>query len=125
MSLAETFAGIALGFSDAIGGPFVEAVVITPGTPVLDTGGDIVTAGSPLNRTCRAQADSATEAMRRAQGFADGDIRILVLSASLDGSITTDDRVEISSGPFAGTYSVESVARDPANVGFELRGRRG
>lgn len=124
MSLAETFAGIALGFSDAIGGPFVEAVVITPGAATYDTGGDIATPANPTTRACKAQADEATESMRGEGGFADQDRRIIVLSSTLSGEITTDDRVAISAGPFQGVWSVQSVFRDPANIGWVIRGRR-
>jgi hypothetical protein len=125
MSLADAFADIALGFSGIAGAPFHEADVISVSAPVYDDGGDIVTPGTPTRRSCMAQADYAGEAMRGEAGFADGDIRILILSATLSGAITTDDRVEIKAGPFAGLWSVQSVSRDPAAVGFELRGRRG
>ncbi|MFD0848196.1 hypothetical protein [Sphingosinicella xenopeptidilytica] len=125
MSLAAAFADIALSFSAAVGAPFVDANIITPGAATYDSGGDIATPANPTTRACKAQADEASEAMRGENGYADGDIRILILSASFTGSITTDDRVQITAGVYAGTYSVESIRRDPANIGFELRGRRG
>lgn len=125
MDWAGAFAEIASGFTDSANGPFVAAKVLTNAPPVLDDGGSIVTPGALTERDCLVQADYAGEAMRADAGFADGDIRILVLSATLSGAITTDDRVRITTGPFAGLWSVQSVSRDPAAIGWELRGRRG
>lgn len=125
MNLAAAFAEIATAFSGESGAPFHAADVLTVSAPVLDTGGDIVTPGTLTRRSCLAQADYAGEAMRGEQGWADGDIRILILSDGLTGTITTDDRIEIKTGPFVGTWSIQSVSRDPANIGWELRGRRG
>lgn len=125
MDLAAAFAEIATTFSGESGAPFHSADVLTVSAPVLDTGGDIVTPGTLTRRPCMAQADYAGEAMRGEQGFADQDRRILILSSSLEGTITTDDRIEIKAGPFAGTWSIQSVSRDPANIGWEMRGRRG
>ena len=102
MDLAAAFAEIALGFSGENGAPFHPAEVMSVSAPVYDDGGDIVTPGQLTRRPCMAQADYAGEAMRGEAGFADGDIRILVLSDTLSGAITTDDRIEIASGPFAG-----------------------
>ena len=123
MDMAATFASIATGFSSAFGGPFVSARLHHAGSPVIDDGGSIVTPGTATARTCTAQVDVATDAMRLQDGFVEGDVRIIVLSDGLTGPITTDERCEIMSGIFAGMYSVESVGRDTAGIGFELRGR--
>lgn len=124
MTLAAVYASIVQGFSEAMGGPFVAAVIHSPGVPVIDVGGSIVTPGTPVERACLAQVDVATEAMRGSDGYADGDVRILVLADGLSGTITTDERIEIEDGPSAGLWSIEAVSRDPAGIGFELRGRR-
>lgn len=122
--LADAFASIALAFSDAFEGPFGPAVIHSPGTPVMDDGGSIATPGTPDARDCQAQVDRAGEAMRQQDGFTEGDMAIIVLAATLTGGITTDDRIEIMAGAFAGMWSIEAVARDTVAAGFELRGRR-
>jgi hypothetical protein len=125
MSFASAFANMATGLSAAFGVPFIAGAVHSPGVPVFDDGGSIVTPGDATRRDCMAQVDVATEAMRAAEGYADGDVRILVLSEGLGGTITTDDRIEIDSGPHAGMWLVQAVTQDPAGIGFELRARRG
>jgi hypothetical protein len=124
MTVQQAFADIALNFSAIFGAGFWDVHVIGKGTPVYDDGGSIVTPGTPVIRSCSAQVDAATEAMRLADGFTEADRRILVLSATLDGEITTDERIQILDGPFAGTWGIESVTRDPAAIYWELRGRR-
>ena len=118
---AEAFAGIAIGFSEACGGPYFAARVITPGVPVYDDGGSIVTPAAPSYRACHCQVDAATDAMRAEAGFVDQDVRLLVIG--LTGDLSADDRLEVLAGPRAGVYSVQSVGRDPGAVGFEARGR--
>ena len=121
MTFAAAFANIATGFSTAFGAPFASAVVHSSGAPILDDGGSIVTPGDASARSCVAQIDTATDAMRTTDGFVEGDVRILVLADGITGTITTDDRIEIED---AGMWSIQSVSRDPAGIGFELRGRK-
>lgn len=124
MSVQQAFADIALNFSAIFGAGFWDAHVIGKGSPVYDDGGSIVTPGMPVIRSCSAQVDAATEAMRLAEGFTDQDRRILVLAATIEGDITTAEQIQLLEGPFAGTWAIESVDRDPAAIYFELRGRR-
>jgi hypothetical protein len=44
----------------------------------------------------------------------------LILSTAID----VNCRVEVMGGPYAGTWSIESVSRDPAGIGTECRGRK-
>lgn len=124
MSIAEAIADIALGFSSVLGVGFHDARIITQGEIEYDDGGSIIPGtGEPIHRSCAAQVDAATEAMRLAEGFTEKDRRILVLAGTLEGEISTDDQIEFLDGPFAGKWMIESVGRDPAATCHELRGR--
>jgi type 1 fimbria pilin len=119
---AAAFAEIASGLGSL--SPFHDGVIVDQGDPMLDAGGSIVTPGTVVNRTCTVQIDQATEAMRQAAGFADGDVRFIILSASFEGEIDTDTTVSIATGAFAGTWLVSSIQRDPVAIGYVGRGRR-
>lgn len=125
MDLAAAFADIGLGFSAAFGGPYHPARTIEQVDPVFDDGGSIITPGGVLNRSCSVQIDSATEAMRQQGGFVDGDMRFIVLAATLEGALGTDARIEVLEGPFLGIWMVEAIERDPVAAGWVGRGRRG
>ena len=126
MDMAGAFAEIGQAFSSAFGAPFWSAEIITQPEIVYDSGGSIVPGDDePTRRTCQAQVDVATEAMRAAQGYTEQTRRIIVLAATLEGGITTDDSIEVLEGPFAGVWMIDSVSRDTAAVGFELAGRPG
>ena len=117
----DAFAGIAAAVSQAFGGPFHAARVITSTPPVLDDGGSIVSPGTSIERACMVQVDAVTEAMRAAEGFTERDVRLIIIS--LDGDLDTDARVVVDAGPHVGEYSVQSVGRDPLAVYRECRGR--
>jgi hypothetical protein len=121
MSLAGAFAGIAARFSDAIGSPYHAAIVHTASAPVLDDGGSIVTPGAPVERDCLCQVDVASERMRAQVGYADKDVALLVIG--LTGELDTSARIEVTAGPGAGLYTVQSAERDPGGVGWAARGR--
>lgn len=124
MDMAGAFAEIGQAFSSAFGAPFWAAEIITQPEIVYDAGGSIVPGDDePTRWPCRAQVDAATEAMRAAEGFTEQTRRIIVLAATLDGIISTDDSIEILEGPFAGVWMIDSVSRDTAAAGFELAGR--
>ncbi len=124
--LDQAFSDIGLAFSQAFGGIFWPAQIITQGEIEYDDGGSIIPGtGEPTKRPCQAQVDAATLAMRQTEGFAEKDRRIIVLAATLDGpEITTEDRIEFLEGPFVGLWMIESAVRDTAAAGFELRGRQ-
>ncbi len=123
--LDQAFADIGLAFSQAFGGIFWPAQIITNTPGEIDDGGSIIVPGGVVKRPCQAQVDAATLAMRQTEGFAEKDRRIIVLAATLDGpEITTEDRIQFLEGPFVGIWMIESVARDTAAAGFELRGRQ-
>lgn len=117
----DAFAGVAAAVSAACGGPYHAARVVTVSAPVM-VGGSIVTPGVATERACMCQVDVATEAMRQAEGFTQGDVRLLIVS--LAGGLDTDAMVEVDAGPGAGTYSVQAVSRDAMGAYWEARGRR-
>jgi hypothetical protein len=121
---AAMFANLAQGFSEQFGGPFVDGYVLSQTAPVMDDGGSIVTPGTPQNRPCKVQIDTATEAMRGADGFVDGDVRFIILSASVSGALDTDCRVQVLSGPSAGIWHVSGLERDPLALCWTGRGRK-
>jgi hypothetical protein len=123
VNFAETIASFAQSFTAAGLGAFHDAIARWPGTPVM-SGGSIVTPGTPIEKPCSVQIDAATAAMRAADGFIDGDVRMLVLSASLEGALDNEATIEVLAGPNAGSWMVASVARDPMGVCWEARGRR-
>lgn len=124
MTIAAAFADIALGFSAATGAGYHPAIARWPGKPVAESGGSIAIPGTPITKSCHAQVDAATEAMRASEGFVDGDVRLLILAATLDMDMDTDATVEITKGPHRGKWMVGSVERDPAGVYWACRGRR-
>lgn len=126
MDMPSAFAGIGLAFSAVFGGPYWPAQIITQGEIEYDDGGSIIPgSGEPTRRDCMAQVDAATLSMRQAEGFIEKDRRIIVLADTLTGEISTEDRIELLQGPFAGLWGIESVDRDTGAAGLELRGRQG
>ena len=123
LNMAAKFATVAQAVSAAYGGPYFDALVLSKGEPVYDDGGSIVTPGTPSSRPCEAQVDAATQDKRREEGFTDGDVRILILADGIVGAISLDDRVQVLAGPHAGTWLIQSIARDPFGIYWELRGR--
>lgn len=123
MSIHAVFANIALGISAAFGGPFHDAEVTDQGEAVTDDGGSIIDPGDPVIRSCSAQVDACTEAMRTADGYTDKDVRIIVLASTLDGAVTTDSEIEMLEGDTVGRFSVQSVDHDTMGAYWELRAR--
>jgi hypothetical protein len=124
MSLETIFAGLATGFAEQFGAPYIEATAVWPGEAIKDAGGSITTPANPVTKACRAQFDAATQAMRASEGFLETDVRILVLAASIDGALDSNARIIVATGPNAGTWSLLTCQRDPAGIGYECRGRR-
>jgi hypothetical protein len=124
MDLPSSFLGFANMAASAFGAPFYDGQIITQTDPVYDDGGSIVTPAQPVFRACKVQIDAATEAMQQREGFADGDVRFIILSASFTGPLDTDANVSIASGPFAGEWQVSTLQRDPAGIGYVGKGRR-
>ena len=122
MSLPQAFSNIALAVSDAMGGPFYSARVVTQAI-TQDEGGDTIKA-EPTYRTCSVQVDLVSDDMR-ASGTVEGEARFMVLSATLSGTLGTDEEIEVLSGPHTGVWQVSKLERDPAAIGWVGVGRRG
>jgi len=120
----QLFAGIATGFSQQFGGPLQAATARWPGVPTIDAGGSIETPGVPVVKTCQVQVCAPTETMRADAGFLETDMRLVVLSATLDGALDTKASVVIASGKFAGTWELQSATLDTAGIGWVCRGRK-
>lgn len=124
MDMAAAFAEIGLGFSSVFGGPYWPAQVIEQVDPLYDDGGSIITPGTTFKRPCQAQIDTVTQRMREAEGYVDKDMAFIVLADTLDGTLGTEARIQITDGPHAGIWSVELIERDTAAAGWVGRGRR-
>lgn len=69
--------------------------------------------------SCRAQVDSATQAMRQAAGYVDSDVAIYVLAHHLAVPVTTDDEITVKGVRRA----IASVEQDPAGTYWLCRGQ--
>ncbi len=123
MSIAARISSIAIGISRRLGAGFWPGVVISSSGASFDNGGSITSPGIAIERDCFVQLDEATSEMRRAEGYAEGDVRLLVLSGSLSGALSPDMRVRISDGPHVGFYSIRSAILDVAASHWDCRGR--
>ena len=123
LDLANAFLGLAQMAGAAFGAPFHSGQIVTQLDPVLDDGGSIVTPGTVDKRNCTVQIDVVTESMRLGSGFAVGDVRFIILSASFTGTLDTDANIEVLDGPFVGAWQVSALERDPAAIGWVGKGR--
>lgn len=111
-AFAATFAGIFSGF-------YAEGSLYRANSFADDGMGGGSGPGFGAGEPVKVQIDAATEAMRGAEGYVDGDVRILMLAHGV-ASPTTDDEL----GAGGKRYMIESVATDPCGSYYELRGRR-
>ncbi|WP_347271629.1 hypothetical protein [Rhizorhabdus histidinilytica] len=119
MSLLD--GGIAAIFGAALGGIYLDGQLVRSGAmPIYDNEGNITgyAGGAPIAIKC--QVDAATWDMRRAEGYVEGDMRIIVLTAGLGVAITTDHRITAKGA----TWMIQSVELDAAASHYVLRGRK-
>lgn len=69
----------------------------------------------------KVQTDRVTEAMRTAPGYTDTDVALIILTAGLGDSVTTDDHVIDSRGD---TWAVTMPALDACGSHWTARGQR-
>lgn len=120
--LDDAFREIAGLVSEAVGGPYADAVLMYPGVPVFDDGGSIVSPGTPYEVPCKAQVDVVTESMRLDAGYLAQDVRLLIL---VDAPPDSTPDIRIDAGKFAGnTYSQQSADRDTLGFGWQCRARK-
>lgn len=110
--IAEAFAGI-------FGGVYLDGTLYRAVDFVDDGKGGGTDGGFDAGSPVKVQVDSASYGMRTAEGYVEGDVRILMLAHNV-ATPSTDD--EIAAG--GARYQIESVATDPAGSYFELRGRK-
>jgi hypothetical protein len=112
--------GIAAVFGAALSGLYLDATLHRgTGSPTYDGEGKITGYTSSSDVAVKAQVDSATEAMRQADGFAEGDARILVLAEGA-GTITSDHRITVRGV----VWLILSAELDAAASHWTLRARR-
>lgn len=116
----RAFTGIAAAVSAAYGGPYYPAVARWPGNPGIDPAGSIFEPGEPVEIACSAQGETATDAMRREDGFREKDIRLLIIGTE---TLDTQAIVTVTAGPHAGRWALQTVERDPVGIGWVCRAR--
>lgn len=112
--------GIAAIFSAAFSGLYLDGLV-HKGTaePVYDDEGNITGYSGPGDVAIKVQVDSATWSMRNSDGFADGDVRLIILAQGI-GQLNTDQEVTVSG---RGIYRLMSAELDAAASHWVCRGR--
>ena len=111
--------GIASIFHSAFSGLYLDATHHAgTGEPVYDANGNI-TGYLGGDQACKAQVDAATDAMRRAEGYAEGDARIIVLAQGLTGGIDSDHEITVRGQK----YRILSAELDPAASHYVCRAR--
>lgn len=122
--LNTIFADLAAGFAAQFGAPFQDVTARWPGKPNVDDGGSIVSPGTPVEKPCKAQFDAPTEAMRNDPGFLENDVRLIILTATLDGTLDRSAKIVVDEGANAGEWALQSIIGDSAGIGWECRARR-
>jgi len=111
--------GIARIFNATFSGLYLDGLLHAgTGDPIYAPGGAITGYDGGGDVPIKVQVDSASEAMRRAEGFAEGDVRLIVLAQGVP-AITSDHEVTVQDT----RYSIQSVERDPALSHWLCRGR--
>lgn len=110
--------GIARIFNAALGGLYLPATLHVPGARTDDEEGNI-SYGPETDIPCRAQVDAATYAMRQSEGYSEGDVRIIILTAGLGVEVTTDAQISVSGK----RWMVGSTDLDAASSHWVCRGR--
>lgn len=114
--------GLASVFAGAFAGIFSDGALHSNATgPQYDDAGDITGYTGGGDVAIKVQRDAATWAMRQAEGFAEGDVALIVLAEGLPGPITTEHRITDGAGA---KWTVESVSLDAASSHWLCRGRR-
>lgn len=108
--------GIASLFGSVFSGLYLDA---TLHRAIITKDGQGGGSAAWSDEAVRAQLDSTTEAQQGAGGFLDTDQRIIVLASGL-APISPDDEITVGGIRWA----IESVAADPANSYYDLRGRK-
>ena len=117
--------GLASAFGAAFGSFYLDGTLLRAATYAADAGGTI-TSSSPTSIPCKVQVDAISERLRASPGFTDAEVRIFVLASSLSGDVTSDDRIQVATGPYAGvSWKLNApIGRDPAGCYWDCAGVR-
>lgn len=110
--------GIQALFGNVFGALYESATIVH-----VDNGDDGQGGGTPVMsapKRCKVQVDRCTESMRRAAGYSNDDVRLIILRAGLALAVDTDCRVMIGGT----TYDIVSVDVDPASSYWDCRATR-
>jgi hypothetical protein len=111
--------GIASAFAAVFGAVYLDGTLYRPVEFADDGKGGGTSGGFAAGEPVKVQIDAATQAMQLAEGYVEGDMRILMLA---HGVAAVDTDCEIAAG--GSRWQIETVATDPAGSYFELRGRK-
>jgi len=111
--------GIAAAFAGVFSAVYLDGTLYRPSSSADDGKGGGMASGFDSGIPVKVQIDAASQAMRSADGYVEGDVRILMLA---HGVATPDTDCEIGAG--GARYMIASVATDPAGSYYELRGRK-
>jgi len=85
---------IAAIFAATFSGLYLDATLHAgTGAPIYDDAGNVI-GYEGGDTACKAQVDAATDAMRRADGYAEGDARIIVLAQGI-GTVDSDNELTL------------------------------
>lgn len=110
--------GIAGALAAAVAPFYRDGTLYRQGTPVDDGSGSI-TVPDATEEPIKVQIEACTEAMRRSEGYADTDVRLIILSPCVLRP-STDDEADADGQ----RYALASVATDPASTYWDCRARR-
>lgn len=111
--------GIASIFNSVFSGIYLDGVLQAgTGDPIYGPGATVIGyAGGEA--PIKVQVDAATDAMRRADGFAEGDCRIIVLAQGVP-ALNSDHSISVGGA----TYALQSAELDAATSHWVCRGRK-
>jgi len=111
--------GVAALFATAFGGMYLDGTLHQgTGDPIYDGEGTITGYDGPGDLAVKVQIDRATSAMRAANGFTEGDVRLIVLAQA--GLAISSDHELTARGD---RYRIQSAELDAAASHWICRAR--
>lgn len=83
--------------------------------------GDVTT--TYADEDVKAQQEACTEAMRKAEGFTDKSVRLLVLQRAPAGGLVPEPSADDEVTLLGQRWAVDMIDTDPARSYWEMRGR--
>lgn len=113
--------GIAALFGAAFGGLYLDGVLHAgTGDPIYDDQGNITGYTDGGDIPIKVQTDRTSDTLKASDGYAVGDVSLIILSNGLTVAIHTDS--EITDG-YGDRYRVQDVDQDAARSHWICRGR--